>query len=914
MKKSLLSLILGIGIGLSSIAQVSEGGFPTSFEKVIAGESSVFDQHYQIHSLNAPDMLAVALEDESNDDKGNPYRVGINIPVDLNMMNSGTWLELENGDKIWRLGIEIPYAQALGLYFSENVVIPAGGKLHAYNRNHAQYIGAYTVNTPQFMAMEMIQGDLITLEYYMPAGSTQLPTINISEIAYFYRGADRMQIFADADAVYNQKTHQSCEVDVACSEGSAWTDQINSVVRYTFVDGGTYLCSGSVINNTNNDCTPYILSANHCGEPVNNSDITGHVWYFNYQRPSCVPGTTAQYTGAMSQTMSGGYFRASSSLGNYPGSASQVDGSDFVLVEMTSQIPSGYNAYYGGWSRATTGSPSGVGIHHPAGDEKKISTYSSSLSSSTYNGGWSGAHWLVTWVATANGHGVTEGGSSGSPIFNNSGRVVGHLSGGSSYCSTPTSPDLYGKFNRAWDQEGTAANCQLEPWLDPGGTGAMTLDGTYQPCGPAAPVADFVADQTTVLPATTVNFTDLSSNTPTSWTWSVSPGTGWSYAGGTNASSQNPQITFNTLGFYTVSLTATNAIGSDTETKNNYIEVTNVVGPCTAAGNADCSTGNANEYISRVTLNTIDNASSCSDYTDYTSISTTLTKGSSYDVFVEPAVMGTGTGTAYTNDEIAVWIDFNGDNDFNDAGEDVGYVLVSGTFSSTFNFTVPTTAVTGSVIMRCRISYQPDGAIDPCGTSSWGEVEDYTINIVAGSGGSAPVANFTASQTTVPEGTVVNFTDLSTNSPTSWSWSVSPATGWTYSGGTTASSQNPSILFSTAGTYTVALTATNATGSDTETKTNYITVTVDGSGLVENGLDKISIYPNPTSNQVTVNLSGVTVPVEQIELSDITGRVIAIVNGTNANVVFDLANETSGVYFIKVNSADATVTRKVVKL
>ncbi|MFH0866546.1 MAG: M43 family zinc metalloprotease [Bacteroidota bacterium] len=88
----------------------------------------------------------------------------------------------------------------------------------------------------------------------------------------------------------------------------------------------------------------------------------------------------------------------------------------------------------------------------------------------------------------------------------------------------------------------------------------------------------------------------------------------------------------------------------------------------------------------------------------------------------------------------------------------------------------------------------------------------------------APVANFSASATTVPEGTTVNFTDLSTNSPTSWSW--------TFAGGTPGSSinQSPSIVYNTAGTYSVTLTATNAIGSDSETKTNYITVT---SGAVQ---------------------------------------------------------------------------------
>ena len=142
MKKHLLFALFGIGISSFTIAQISEGGLPTSFAKVIYPETSIFDATYQVHQLMKPDMDAVHLEDEENDGKGKPYRVGINIPVSYSINNSGTWLDLPNGDKIWRLGIRIPDANALTLYFGAPVQIPVGGKLHAYNQRHSQYIGA----------------------------------------------------------------------------------------------------------------------------------------------------------------------------------------------------------------------------------------------------------------------------------------------------------------------------------------------------------------------------------------------------------------------------------------------------------------------------------------------------------------------------------------------------------------------------------------------------------------------------------------------------------------------------------------------------------------------------------------------------------------------------------------------------
>ena len=86
----------------------------------------------------------------------------------------------------------------------------------------------------------------------------------------------------------------------------------------------------------------------------------------------------------------------------------------------------------------------------------------------------------------------------------------------------------------------------------------------------------------------------------------------------------------------------------------------------------------------------------------------------------------------------------------------------------------------------------------------------------------APSANFSASNTTIVAGQSVTFSDLSLNTPTSWKW--------TFTGGTPASStlQNPSVLYSTPGVYAVKLKATNAVGSDSITKTSYITVTIPG--------------------------------------------------------------------------------------
>jgi lysyl endopeptidase len=395
-----------------------------------------------------------------------------------------------------------------------------------------------------------------------------------------------------------------------------------------------------------------------------------------------------------------------------------------------------FNAYWNGWDANNSVVAGGAGIHHPAGDIKKISTFNATPSSQTYGGSTANTHWRFSWSANSNGHGVTEGGSSGSPIFKSNGRIFGTLTGGSSFCNQLTAPDLYGKVSYHWTSNGTNTNYQLKTFLDPGNTGALVLDGSSNPCSvvtPTAPVANFVANQTNVTPGTTVTFTDQTTGTPTSWAWTISPGTAgvdWTYTGGTSATSQNPQVIFNTVGQYTITLAASNTVGSDSEIKTNYIIVAATSGPCAASSTAGCAATSNNSYISTVQLNTLNNTSTCSGYTSFPSLSTTLTKGNQYTATLIPSTSTANAQGAYTGDELAIWIDYNNDNDFLDAGEQVGYVLVGAGWSNVFSFTVPTAASVGNVKMRVRISYQPDdGAIVPCGATMYGEVEDYSVVI-----------------------------------------------------------------------------------------------------------------------------------------------------------------------------------------
>lgn len=150
--------------------------------------------------------------------------------------------------------------------------------------------------------------------------------------------------------------------------------------------------------------------------------------------------------------------------------------SDFKLLLINESVPDSYNPYFVGWNISNEASTEGVTIHHPQGDIKKISTYITPLLSTN----WSGVpntHWKVIWAETETNWGVTEGGSSGSPIFNDLGQLLGQLTGGDASCNYLTGPDYYGKFWYSWDQCGNVDSTQLRPWLDPDNSGITALNG-----------------------------------------------------------------------------------------------------------------------------------------------------------------------------------------------------------------------------------------------------------------------------------------------------------------------------------------------------------------------------------------------------------------------------------------------------
>ncbi len=155
---------------------------------------------------------------------------------------------------------------------------------------------------------------------------------------------------------------------------------------------------------------------------------------------------------------------------------------------------------------------------------------------------------------------------------------------------------------------------------------------------------------------------------------------------------------------------------------------------CSASGGCD-------EYIYTVQLNTLNNsATPCNNYSDYTGLSTTLEVGQSYTHSVTTATPGGQPLTGYQGDKLMAWIDWNQDGDFNDLDELIHEQSFYGFFQS--NFTVPNHALSGSTRLRVRLFWSTsDPFATSCGTTSYGEVEDYTINVI-GTGGTIEGTKF----------------------------------------------------------------------------------------------------------------------------------------------------------------------------
>jgi PKD repeat protein len=314
----------------------------------------------------------------------------------------------------------------------------------------------------------------------------------------------------------------------------------------------------------------------------------------------------------------------------------------------------------------------------------------------------------------------------------------------------------------------------------------------------AAPVAAFTSNVQSGSAPLTVMFTDKSSGTPSAYAWD------FNNDGKTDSMVKNPSYTYAAAGDYTVSLTATNAQGKDSEVKTGYIRVANAgTTPVTTKPSITVTSPNGGETWQRGTTRTVS-----WDYTGSpgSSVKIVLLKGTSeIGTIVDSVPLGSGGSGSYA---WPVYATASTGSDFKVSVQSISQSAVKDTSNDYFTLTPATSAgVTPT--------------ITPAVTTA-----------------KLPTAQFTATPVQGKAPLAVQFTDQSVSTgTTTYKWDVNN------DGTTDYTTKSPSHTYTAAGTYTVKLTVTNASGSDSETKTGFITATSSG---VVTGSSQYGAESNPT--------------------------------------------------------------------
>jgi len=388
--------------------------------------------------LTAEDVATANMKDA-------PWRFGVEHEVFWNMQNSGNWSE-ESGFRVWRLGVRAEGATSLSFYLSR-FVVPKGGELFVWDEERTHFLGSFThenVKEWEGLALSLMEGDSVVLEYREPLSIPATGEIEVGQVVQGYRSLLRREAELLAENASSGPFGNSgaCNINVNCPEGADW--QVEKQAVALIVNGGFATCTGSLVNNTANDGTPYFLTANHClGTP------NTWTYYFNHESSTC-----SGSTGPTNNSISGGSLLVNNG------------GSDVALIQLSSAPPASWGVEYAGWDASGASPQNATGIHHPSGDVKKICFENNSPYTSTAGGAqvW----WISQWEA-----GVTEPGSSGSPLFDQNHRIIGQLYGGAAACSGTVNNgayDYYGRFDVSW-------GLGVSQYLDPLGTGTQVLDG-----------------------------------------------------------------------------------------------------------------------------------------------------------------------------------------------------------------------------------------------------------------------------------------------------------------------------------------------------------------------------------------------------------------------------------------------------
>lgn len=456
-------LLVMLGSNLSG--QVSHGGYPLM-------NTTDFSAARVMYLLEPEDPIRMdGLKSAKYNSLKKALNYAIERPVDLSPEANGEWVE-HDGMHVWRVHLVSPEAYSLGVLFSE-FSLGENARLFLYDPDGKYIKGAYTrANNKPFGTFYVghIPGEEVILELQVEGATRDYGALRIGSLSHAF-----LPVYAEKSvADRGLGTSQACEVDINCSEGDEWQILKNAVCH---ISTTTLLCTGALVNNTSYDGKPYVLTAEHC---INKDFYAENsVFYFNYENSEC-----GVLDGRKNQSVSGASLIATG------------DSLDFTLVRLSQRPPREYNVYYAGWDARNVAHVETAALHHPNADAMKISFDLDATNNPTSLPGD-----LNDYIIASNYRvlqwdiGSTEGGSSGCPLFNDSRRIIGILSGGLASCGDSigydaqedrviyslrgNTNDYFSKVSYSWDYY-TDSRKQLKRWLDPLGTGQLSIGGLAQ--------------------------------------------------------------------------------------------------------------------------------------------------------------------------------------------------------------------------------------------------------------------------------------------------------------------------------------------------------------------------------------------------------------------------------------------------
>lgn len=414
-------------------------------------------------TLAAVDRAKALREDGSDKAFGVPLQYALARPIAAldfsKRAQIGQINTLKDGRVQWLLDIEAPGASSIDLTF-DAFYLPAGAELFVFDPEFKLLRGPFTDADNEVhgkLAVPLLMGSRARVVLNVPEEQLAFVTLQFGTAWAGYRE------WWNASA----KAVGDCNVDVACSVGDPWRQQMQAVARTT-LNGG--LCTGQLVNNTAADRKMYFLTANHCRVTPENAALLVAFW--NFQNSTCrAPGSIGAGgvgNGSLAQSQSGAFFRSKAAENT------DVTNADFALLELDDAPLPQFNVFWSGWDRRDLAPSAATGIHHPNGEVKRISFENQPLSISNYLETIPGARThlrIADWDL-----GTTEPGSSGSGLWNPEKRLVGVLSGGFASCGNDLA-DWYGRMASAWEGVGASPNRRLRDWLDTGNSGAQFVDG-----------------------------------------------------------------------------------------------------------------------------------------------------------------------------------------------------------------------------------------------------------------------------------------------------------------------------------------------------------------------------------------------------------------------------------------------------